>query len=179
MLTVNLDQSKWIDLARAETGRPKGKPFVESLAISRQAVDKGRARFPLGTAHYYETGKQRGRTKHMELATTMVCLAGTLRIAPSHVIVPWELRRALVQVFDLPVVIPDLNLFGAGVAHAFAAPTLKYTAPAERQGIPLSPPIGMKKQDTTRTSTRSRALSAADPPAGSKAAAGSAPVVSG
>lgn len=94
MLTVYLDQNKWIDLARAETGHPDGEPFVETLAVLKKAVDDGRARFPLSAAHYYETGKQRDRKKRIELATTMVRLAGTLRIAPPHTIVPWEIQRA-------------------------------------------------------------------------------------
>lgn len=94
MLTVYLDQMKWIDLARAETGHPKGAAFVEVLAVLKDAVDRGQARFPLSAAHYHETGKQRDRKKHMELATTMVRLAGTLRIAPPHAIVRWEIQRA-------------------------------------------------------------------------------------
>ncbi len=139
VLTVYLDQNKWIDLARAETGHPKGEPFVETLAALKQAVDEGRARFPLSAAHYYETGKQRVRKRRMELATTMVRLAGTLRIAPPDTIVPWEIQRALVEVFDLPLSVPDLELFGSGAAHAFSAPTLRYTAPAEWEGIQLPP----------------------------------------
>lgn len=139
MLTVYLDQNKWIDLARAETGHRDGVPFVEALAILKQAVDDGRARFPLGSAHYFETGKQGDRRRRMDLASTMLRLAGQLRIAPPHVIVPWELRRALIEVFDLPSVVPDLELFGLGVAHAFSAPSLRYKAPAEWRGIPLPP----------------------------------------
>lgn len=137
MLTVYLDQNKWIDLARAETGHPDGDPFVETLAVFRKAVDDGRARFPLSAVHYYETGKQRNRKKRRELAATMVRLAGALRIAPPHTIVPWEIQRALVEVFDLSVAVPDLELFGDGVAHAFSAPTLVYSAPTKWHGISL------------------------------------------
>ncbi len=137
VITVYLDQNKWIDLARAETGHPDGEPFFETLALLKKAVDDGRARFPLSAAHYYETGKQRDRKKRMELATTMVRLAGSLRIAPPHTIVPWEIQRALVEVFDLPLAVPDFELFGDGVAHAFSAPALRYSAPTEWHGIPL------------------------------------------
>lgn len=137
MLTVYLDQNKWIDLARAETGHSAGKPFVEALAVLKEAVDQGRARFPLSAAHYYETGKQKDRRKRMELATTMIRFAGALRIAPPHTIVPWEIERALVEVFHLPTGGSSLELFGSGVAHAFSAPTLRYTAPTEWQGIEL------------------------------------------
>lgn len=139
MLTVYLDQNKWIDLARAETGHPRGVAFGETLAFLKQAVDEGRVCFPLSAANYYETGKQRDQKKRMDLTSTMVRLAGTLRIAPPHVIVPGEIRRALVTVFELPTVVPELEIFGRGVAHAFAAPTLRYTAPTEWQGIPLRP----------------------------------------
>lgn len=137
MLTVYLDQNKWIDLARAETGHPDGAPFVETLAVLKKAVVDGRVRFPLSAAHYYETGKQRDRKKRMELATTMARLAGALRIAPPHTIVPWEIHRALVEVFDLPLAVPDLAVFGDGVAHAFSAPALHYSAPSEWHDIPL------------------------------------------
>lgn len=137
VLKLYLDQNKWIDLARAETGHPGGEAFVEALAVFKKAVDEGRACFALSAAHYYETGKQRDRKRRTELATTMVRLAGTLRIAPPHTIVPWEIQRALVEVFDLPLSVPDIELFGHGVAHAFSAPTLRYTAPTEWHGVPL------------------------------------------
>jgi hypothetical protein len=137
VLTVYLDQNKWIDLARAETGHPKGAPFINVLAIFKQAADDGRARFPLSCAHYFESGKKGNPKKRMELVATMVGLAGLLRIAPPHAIVPWEIRRALVAVFDLPTSVPDPGLFGPGVAHAFASPSLRYKAPAEWHGIAL------------------------------------------
>ena len=141
VLTVYLDQNKWGDLARAETGHPLGAAFVDVLDTFKQAADDGSARFPLSCAHYYETGKKGNPKKRMELAATMVRLAGQLRIAPPHAIVPREIRRALVAVFDLPTTVPDLGLFGPGVAHAFAAPSLRYTAPTEWKGIVLPPAL--------------------------------------
>jgi hypothetical protein len=137
VLTVYLDQNKWIDLARAETGHPKGAPFTNVLASFKQAAQDGRARFPLSCAHYYESGKKANPKKRMELVTTMVRLSGVLRIAPPQAIVPWEIRRALVAVFDLTSPVADLGLFGPGVAHAFASPSLRYKAPAEWKGIVL------------------------------------------
>ncbi|WP_417218581.1 hypothetical protein [Arthrobacter sp.] len=137
MLTVYLDQNKWIDLARAESGHPQGARFVETLAVLKAAADDGRARFPLSMAHYYETGKQRDRRKREDLATTMTRLAGMLRIAPPHVIVPWEIKRALIDSFGLDVPVEELDLFGLGVAHAAASPSLRYVAPTEYRGVPL------------------------------------------
>lgn len=137
VLTVYLDQNKWIDLARAETGHPQGARFVETLAVLKAAADDGRARFPLSLAHYYETGKQRDRRKREDLASTMMRLAGMQRIAPPHVIVPSEVERALIDSFDLDVAVAELDLFGFGVAHASASPSLRYVAPVEYRGVPL------------------------------------------
>lgn len=137
MLTVYVDQMKWIDLARAESGHPLGIAFVKPLEVLKRAAADGRARFPLSAAHYFETGKQQEPRRRRELAATMTGLAGTLRIAPPHVIVPWEIRRALIEVLNLPVSAPTLELFGPGVAHALASPGLQYTAPTEYKGLQL------------------------------------------
>jgi hypothetical protein len=85
MLTVYLDQMKWIDLARAESGHALGAAIVDPLRVLKRAVADGRVRFPLSAAHYFETGKQRNPRRRKELAATMASLAGTLRIAPPHV----------------------------------------------------------------------------------------------
>lgn len=137
MLTVYLDQNKWIDLARADSGHSQGDQFVDVLAALQDAVNEGRVQFPLSAAHYYETGKQRDPKRRLALAGTMMRLAGLLRIAPPHVIVPWEIRRALVTVFGLPAREPETVLWGSGVAHALAAPSLRYIAPVEWNGIPI------------------------------------------
>lgn len=128
MLTVYLDQMKWIGLALAETGHDRGADFVEPLAIFKQAVAEGRARFPLSATHYFETGKTQNARRRIDLAATMTGLAGTLRIAPPDIIVPWEIRRALIELVGLPDAVPDLQLFGPGIAHAVGSPTLRYSA---------------------------------------------------
>lgn len=138
MITVYLDQNKWIDLARAATGHPLGVPFVPTLAALKEAADSNVARFPLSAAHYFETAKQHDVRRRKELAATMTRLAGTLRIAPPHAIVPSEIRAALIDVLHLPIVADHVELFGMGAAHALAAPTLKYTAPTEWGGQRLS-----------------------------------------
>lgn len=144
VLTVYLDQNKWIDLARAEIGHPLGAPFVDTLVALKRAVDEGRARFPLSSAHYFETGKQRSQERRIALARTMTRLAGQLRIAPPHDIVPWEIRCALIEVLGLRMMVPEKQIFGTGVAHAFAAPQLRFTSsptwrgkaiPAETQAM--------------------------------------------
>lgn len=114
-----------------------GAGIVDPLRVLKRAVADGRVRFPLSAAHYFETGKQRNPRRRKELAATMASLAGTLRIAPPHAIVPWEIRRALIEVLDLPISATPIELFGRGAAHALASPTLRYTAPTEYQGHQL------------------------------------------
>jgi hypothetical protein len=138
-LTIYLDQMKWIDLARAETGHAQGAAHAPALEAFKRAVDEGRARFPLSVAHYLETGKQHDRTRREQLVGTMMRLAGMYRISPPHVIVPWEIRRALIGVFELDVPLPDLAVLGDGAAHATNQPSLRYTAPTQFAGVMLTP----------------------------------------
>jgi hypothetical protein len=163
VLTVYLDQNKWIDLARAETGHPQGARFVETLAVLRAAAQDGRARFPLSLAHYYETGKQHDRRKREDLSATMMRLAGMLRIAPPHVIVPWEIRRALIDTFDLPIAHEELDLFGSGICHAAASPALRYMAPAEYQGVLLPAHVQQELQSRVESEFERAILAGASP----------------
>jgi hypothetical protein len=41
MLCVYLDQNKWVNLARAATGHPKGKRFRDALDVCRAAAASG------------------------------------------------------------------------------------------------------------------------------------------
>lgn len=141
MLNVYLDQNKWVALAQAETRHPRGEPHRHALRVFKRAVDEGRARFPLSAIHYFETAKQNDRRRRLELAATMVRLAGLVRIAPPQAIVPRELCGALVEVLGVTRTLPPLAVFGSGVAHAFAKPGFAYTAPTEWRGIELPPGI--------------------------------------
>lgn len=76
----------------------------------------------------------------------MTRLAGMLRTAPPHVIVPWEIKRALIDAFGLGTPIEELDLFGFGVAHAAASPSLRYVAPAEYRGVSLPPDVRQELQ---------------------------------
>lgn len=144
---IYLDQMKWIDLARAEVGHPHGAAHVPALEVFKRAVDEGRARFPLSIAHYLETGKQHDRTRREQLAGTMMRLAGMDRISPPHVIVPWEIRRALIEVFELDVPLPELSVFGEGAAHATNKPSFRFASPAAFDGIALTPDLRRRLED--------------------------------
>lgn len=128
MLYIYLDQNKWIDLARADHGRRLGEPFVEVLALARQAVQDGRVRFPLSLAHYMETMNEQNKGKRERLAATMLSLSRTPDlIGPCTIMGPQEIiemeleasfarRRGL----DSPIAPP---LFGDGFGHILADPS--------------------------------------------------------
>lgn len=118
--------------------------------VLKDAVDSGRVRFPLSAAHYFETGKHPNPRKRSELATTMMRLAGPLRISPPHQIVPWEIRRGLIKIFHLPAPDPALQMFGNGAAQAFASHNLRYLPPKEWHEISL--PSNMKDEIHSRAS---------------------------
>lgn len=117
-----------------------GAEFEEALTTFKRAVRAGRARFPLSSAHYFETGKQHDPTRRRNLSTTMLRLAGRERLAPPHSVVPIEIRRALIDIFGLQLPYPHLDLWGFGAAHAFAKPALRFELPAEWQ-IALPPEL--------------------------------------
>lgn len=138
MITVYLDQNKWIDLARAATGHPLGESYRDTLRQLREAASEGRATFVLSCAHYFETARASDPQKRIDVATVMLELSGSKTIAPPHVIVPWELDRALAQLHRLEEAVDDPEIFGQGATHAFNSPALAYRAPAEFNGMPLS-----------------------------------------
>lgn len=163
VLTVYLDQMKWIDLARAQVGHPKGEPFVRHLREFERLVGEGRLRLPLSAAHYYETGKQRDERRRQQLTATMMHLSQSLRIAPPHIIVPWEARRALAAILNLPLSVHNIPLFGEGAAHAHASPSLRYDAPAEYRGTPLPEDVRAALERRARPLFEEALLSASAP----------------
>jgi hypothetical protein len=134
---VYLDQNKWIDLARAATGHPRGAAFVDVLAAATEAARQQLVCFPLSAAHYFETSKVANEDRRRTLATIMLELSGMTTIAPPQVIVPWELENALLEVFNLDGSRPEIELFGLGATHALATDSLAYRAPSTWEGKDL------------------------------------------
>lgn len=94
----------------------------------------------------------------------MTRLAGTLRIAPPHAVVPWEIRKAIVEILGLQANgAPELDIFGSGVAHAMAISTLRYTAPDEYGGLILSPSVRQQLQDKVEPRFEEIVLAGATP----------------
>lgn len=75
MLTVYLDQAKWINLSAARVGRADGAPFVAAFDAVRQARAMGLVEFPLSTGHYIETWRASDPDRRRRLAETMIELS--------------------------------------------------------------------------------------------------------
>ncbi|MDQ3764451.1 MAG: hypothetical protein M3460_23685 [Actinomycetota bacterium] len=142
MLRIYLDQNKWIDLARARTGHASGKMYIAAYEAAKAAVEAGSASFPLSSAHYFEAHKQAVAQRRVDLARTMLELSRLDAIAPPHVIVPYEIEAALIEVLGLAYEPPQpLKLFGHGANHVHATDVFTYTAPDEFEGHFLAPDL--------------------------------------
>ena len=95
MRRVYLDQNKWIDLARAASGRSDGEPFIDALAVCRFGVENGLASFPLSSVHYMETLKRKDAGSRGRLATVMRELSRYHSIAPARPVLRAEIDATL------------------------------------------------------------------------------------
>jgi len=150
---VYLDQNKWIDLAKARSGRKEGAHLVEVLQAAQEAVRAGDASFPLSAQHYYETLHRGGRESREHLAGTMLGLSQGDAIAPAKVVVPYEIEIALIEQLQLPNDRPPaVQIFGKGANHVFNTEMFTYEAPDEYEGCPL--PAELQAMATVVGSTR-------------------------
>jgi hypothetical protein len=69
MITVHLDQAKWVDLARARVGKVDGARFSGALDVARQALSMGSVEFPLSNGHYIETWRVGDPDRRRRLAS--------------------------------------------------------------------------------------------------------------
>lgn len=114
-----LDQNKWIDLARAAKGDPRGERYADVLDVARALAEAGSVSFPLDAGRYMETAKRADWTSRQELAATMAELSRFHAIAPPSVVVPAEIDAALHARFGVPDPPRTAQVFGVGAGHAF------------------------------------------------------------
>jgi hypothetical protein len=120
MLTIYLDQNKWIDLRRAYVGRDDGKLFRETLELALSAREKGLASFPLSVAHYLETWKDRNEARRIDQARVMADLSRFDTILGPNRLFTYEIENALAKHLGRPEVPEPVEVFGRGYANAFA-----------------------------------------------------------
>ncbi|MEF9411941.1 hypothetical protein V4F30_24900 [Rhodococcus sp. IITD102] len=117
MLRVYLDQNKWIDLARAATGNPKGERFRDALDMCRAASASKRASFPLDIYRYWETTKRADDASRNQLVDIMWELSRGDTLAQPFPILDKEIDEALQRRFGVPADLRPVRLFGKGVRH--------------------------------------------------------------
>src|SRR3989442_3993285 len=136
MRRVYLDQNKWIDLARAASGRSDGEPFIDALAVCRFGVENSLASFPLSSVHYIETLKRKDADSRRRLAAVMRELSRYRSIAPARPVLRAEIDAALHSRYGKPATPRPLRLFGVGVWFAMGVEKAQYALPS---GLVLPP----------------------------------------
>lgn len=117
MLRVYLDQNKWVDLARASTGHPRGERFTDALAICQASVKSGAVSFPLDMYRYWETGKRGDDRSRNDVADAMSELSRGHTMAIPFGVLDQELDLALQRRFGRPERPRRQQVFGVGMRH--------------------------------------------------------------
>lgn len=131
MITVYLDQAKWIDLARAFHGRADGERFRGALDAARHAVRLGLVQFPLSMGHYVETWRTGNDDRRARLAQAMVALSQGRTMARPPDLCDSELD-AFIAEFQRTPVPPPWPPLGWGFGHAAG-----YTRDLSREALDL------------------------------------------
>jgi hypothetical protein len=114
---IYLDQNKWIELARAATG--KAAPELNQvLDILRESKRLGLNVFPLSLGHFIETNKRRDLESRSRLGSLMWELSDNWTVAAPTAIQRWELDRALSIALNRRINERPFSLLGQGVSHA-------------------------------------------------------------
>ena len=115
MLRIYLDQAEWVDMSKCRTGHREGGRFQEAYDLSTRIVERGDISFVISAAHYYETQRRRNPISRRDLGRTIADLSKFHSIAPSHMIVPAEIRAYLTR----QPLTSQIQVFGIGFRHAF------------------------------------------------------------
>jgi hypothetical protein len=121
VVTVYLDQAKWIDLARALHGRADGARFRDALDVARHSVRMGLVQFPLSTGHYIETWRIGDDGRRARLAQAMIELSQGRTLARPPDLCDSELDTVIAHVLDRPPARRPWPPLGWGFAHASAS----------------------------------------------------------
>lgn len=119
---IYLDQNKWIDLARAYHGDPKGAPYTPVLQKIQAAVTQRAARFPLSSIHVIESLKMGDAGRRSRLAQVMAEVSEGWTIAPPDEVLKDELKAAVPKSANGTPFFISPMVFGRGIDFAFAQP---------------------------------------------------------
>lgn len=114
---IYLDQNKWIELARAASGKAAAE-LIQVLDILRESKRLGLNVFPLSLGHFIETNKRRDLQSRSRLGSLMWELSDNWTLANPAAIQRWELDRALAITLNRRLNERAFSLLGQGIAHA-------------------------------------------------------------
>ncbi|GGB23232.1 hypothetical protein GCM10011492_11360 [Flexivirga endophytica] len=117
MLHIYLDQNKWVDLARAATGKPQGARFADALTMASAAVESGAVCFPLDMYRYWETSKRGDSRSRNDVVDIMRELSRGQTMALPFGLLDQELDEALLRWFGRPTHPRQQQVFGLGMRH--------------------------------------------------------------
>ena len=117
-----LDLFAWIQLTRARLGRPGSEPHVRAYQALRAAVTAERVVVPLSSMHYMELLNVKSPHQRAAVALTMDELSNYVTLTPREVLIGYELRRSMAQVFGRAFDAYPPPPLGQGVGHAFGRP---------------------------------------------------------
>jgi len=118
MVTIYLDQAKWIDLGRAMHGRPGGERFRAALDVARHCVAMELVEFPLSVGHYIETWRAGDSSRRRRLAQTMLELSRGRTLARPPDLCDNELDAVISRLAELDLPRAPYPALGWGFAHA-------------------------------------------------------------
>ena len=122
VLTVYLDQNKWIDLGRARYDRANGQRYKAALSAVLLSLENRTARFPLSFSHYIETWRQSEPGARARLAKVMIELSQGWTMAKPPQLCDDELDAFIARALECSFTSPPV--FGLGFSHInrFSAP---------------------------------------------------------
>lgn len=130
-LIIYLDQNKWIELLKAESGASGSSKVVDVLVALRAAISDGRVVVPLSSAHYLETWHRTDSRSRHALATLMCGISKFVTMSPVQHLLCLEVESFLLRYYRwkyclcVPVHVKSVFL-GWGVSHAFNSPTGRF-----------------------------------------------------
>jgi hypothetical protein len=139
MVTIYLDQAKWIDLGRAMHGRPGGERFRSALDVARHCVAMELVEFPLSVGHYIETWRARNPSRRRRPAQTMLELSRGRTLARPPDLCNNELDAVISRLAELDLAGASYPGTWLGICSRFGLDSRRATRgsrPPDRAGAP-------------------------------------------
>jgi hypothetical protein len=120
MQILFIDQNKWVDLARAASGKLEGAEYVDIYRALSAAVDSERVILPLTISHIIETAKRNDKESRLTVARVQTKLSKGLVYRSRKARLLVEMRNSLHTIFSEPAIeLPENWAIVPGFMQAF------------------------------------------------------------